>query len=137
MLERGAPDETKRSYRKTYDGASGQAGKSWELLASCHTSGAAVALTGKASEARDVLATVCGWFTEVFDTADLKVAKALLDELSWPLRLQAFAPKSVKAWLRACPDHRISSPPVGLKAADQARSLMSPLGHKRHSVSTI
>ncbi len=30
---------------------------------------------------RDLLAPVYGWFTEGFDTADLKEAKALLDEL--------------------------------------------------------
>ena len=33
------------------------------------------------AEARDLLAPVYGWFTEGFDTADLKEAKALLDEL--------------------------------------------------------
>ena len=33
------------------------------------------------TEARDLLAPVYGWFTEGFDTADLKEAKALLDEL--------------------------------------------------------
>jgi predicted ATPase len=32
-------------------------------------------------EARDVLVPVYGWFTEGFDTPDLKDAKALLDEL--------------------------------------------------------
>jgi len=32
-------------------------------------------------EARDLLASVYGWFTEGFDTQDLKSAKALLDEL--------------------------------------------------------
>jgi predicted ATPase len=37
---------------------------------------------GKRSEARDLLAPVYGWFTEGFDTLDLKEAKALLDELS-------------------------------------------------------
>lgn len=36
----------------------------------------------RAAEARDLLAPVYGWFTEGFDTADLKEAKALLDELS-------------------------------------------------------
>ena len=36
---------------------------------------------GRRSEARDLLAPVYGWFTEGFDTADLKEAKALLDEL--------------------------------------------------------
>ncbi len=34
------------------------------------------------SEARDLLAPVYAWFTEGFDTADFKDAKALLDELS-------------------------------------------------------
>jgi hypothetical protein len=32
--------------------------------------------------ARDLLAPVYGWFTEVFDTPELKDAKALLDDLS-------------------------------------------------------
>ncbi len=36
---------------------------------------------GKQYEARDLLAPVYGWFTEGFDTLDLKEAKALLDEL--------------------------------------------------------
>jgi predicted ATPase len=39
---------------------------------------------GRRSEARDLLAPVYGWFTEGFDTADLKEAKALLDELTEP-----------------------------------------------------
>ena len=34
---------------------------------------------GKRNEARDLLAPVYGWFTEGFDTLDLKEAKALLD----------------------------------------------------------
>ena len=33
-------------------------------------------------EAHDLLALVYGWFTEGFDTADLKEAKALLEELA-------------------------------------------------------
>jgi predicted ATPase len=37
---------------------------------------------GKRDEARDLLAPVYGWFTEGFDTLDLKDAKALLEELS-------------------------------------------------------
>ena len=36
---------------------------------------------GKVSEARELLAPVYGWFTEGFETRDLKEAKALLDEL--------------------------------------------------------
>ena len=55
--------------------------KSWELRA-------AMSMArlwrdqGKRDEARDLLAPVYGWFTEGFDTLDLKEAKALLDELS-------------------------------------------------------
>ncbi len=37
---------------------------------------------GKRDEARDLLAPVYDWFTEGFDTLDLKEAKALLDELA-------------------------------------------------------
>ena len=39
---------------------------------------------GKRQQARDLLAPIYGWFTEGFDTADLKEAKALLDELTEP-----------------------------------------------------
>ena len=37
---------------------------------------------GRRAEARDLLASVYGWFTEGFDTADLKEAKTLLDQLA-------------------------------------------------------
>ena len=37
---------------------------------------------GKRHEARDLLAPVYGWFTEGFDTRDLKEGKALLEELA-------------------------------------------------------
>jgi predicted ATPase len=61
--------------------ASAQKAKSWELRA-------AMSLArlrrdqGKHHEARTLLAPVYGWFTEGFDTRDLKEAKALLDKLS-------------------------------------------------------
>ena len=57
-----------------------QEAKSWELRA-------AMSMArlwrdqGKRDEARDLLAPVYGWFTEGFDSLDLKEAKALLDEL--------------------------------------------------------
>jgi len=35
----------------------------------------------KPQQARELLAPVCGWFTEGFNTLDLKEAKALLDDL--------------------------------------------------------
>ena len=45
--------------------------------------GAALARSGETEDAaRDLLAPVYGWFTEGFDTLDLKEAKALLDELA-------------------------------------------------------
>jgi predicted ATPase len=37
---------------------------------------------GKRQQARELLVPVYGWFTEGFDTLDLKEAKALLDELA-------------------------------------------------------
>ena len=37
---------------------------------------------GKREAARQLLAPIYSWFTEGFDTADLKEAKALLDELA-------------------------------------------------------
>ena len=37
---------------------------------------------GRGAEARDLLAPICGWFTDGFDTPDLKEAKAVLDELA-------------------------------------------------------
>jgi class 3 adenylate cyclase/predicted ATPase len=57
-----------------------QQAKSWELRAA--TSMARLWRDqGKRDAAREVLAPVYGWFTEGFDTLDLKEAKALLDEL--------------------------------------------------------
>jgi predicted ATPase len=40
---------------------------------------------GKVSKARELLAPVYGWFTEGFDTRDLKEAKALLEEVGGTL----------------------------------------------------
>jgi class 3 adenylate cyclase/predicted ATPase/ribosomal protein L40E len=61
--------------------ARGQSAKSLELRA-------AMSLSrlwydqGKKAEARQLLSDIYGWFTEGFDTADLKAAKALIEELS-------------------------------------------------------
>ena len=38
---------------------------------------------GKAQQAGELLAPVYGWFTEGFDTRDLKEARTLLDALAW------------------------------------------------------
>jgi predicted ATPase len=61
--------------------ARAQQAKSWELRAAMSMA-RLWSDQGKRNEARDLLAGVCGWFTEGFDTLDLKEAKALLDELS-------------------------------------------------------
>jgi len=67
-------------YRKALSIAREQEAKLWELRAT-------VSLArlwrdqGHRAEVRDLLAAVYGWFTEGFDTPDLKAAKALLDEL--------------------------------------------------------
>ena len=69
------------SFRQAITVARRQSAKLWELRA-------AMGLTrlwrdqGKRDEARDLLAPVYGWFTEGFDTRDLKEAKALLEELA-------------------------------------------------------
>jgi hypothetical protein len=47
---------------------------------------------GRVREARELLAPVYGWFTEGFDTKDLKEAKALLEELDTAGALAAVAP---------------------------------------------
>ena len=58
-----------------------QQAKSWELRA-------AISMArlwrdqGKRDQARDLLAPIYGWFTEGFDTLDLREAKALLDQLA-------------------------------------------------------
>jgi predicted ATPase len=60
--------------------ARAQQAKSWEL----HAAMSMARLwrdQGKRDEARDLLAPVYNWFTEGFNTLDLKEAKALLDEL--------------------------------------------------------
>jgi predicted ATPase len=61
--------------------ARAQQAKSWELRAAM---GLALLWRdqGKRDEARDLLAPVYSWFTEGFDTLDLKQARALLDELA-------------------------------------------------------
>ncbi len=73
--------EAEACFRQAIDVAQRQSAKSLELRA-------VVSLSrlwqsqGKKDEARQLLAEIYGWFTEGFDTADLKEAKALLDTLN-------------------------------------------------------
>jgi len=74
------PAEAESCFQRAIEIARKQSAKSWELRA---TTSLARLLTkqGKRAEALAMLADIYGWFTEGFDTADLKEAKALLDEL--------------------------------------------------------
>ena len=76
------PDEAQAEFcfGQALDVARRQQARSWELRAA--TSQARLwQKQGKKTEARSLLARIYGWFTEGFDTADLKHAKALLEEL--------------------------------------------------------
>ena len=75
-----AADRAEASYRRAIERARWQEAKSWELRAA--TSLARLwGEQGRQTEARELLAPVYGWFTEGFDTADLKDAEALFEEL--------------------------------------------------------
>jgi predicted ATPase len=75
------PAKAEARFERALAVARAQQAKSWELRA-------AISMArlwrdqGKRDEARELLAPVYGWFTEGFDTLDLKQAKALLDELA-------------------------------------------------------
>jgi predicted ATPase len=82
-LKSPEPDATKAQayFERALSVARAQEAKSWELRAA--TSLARLWRDqGNQNEARELLAPVYGWFTEGFDTRDLKGAKALLDELA-------------------------------------------------------
>ena len=73
--------EAEACFHKAIDIARRQSAKSLELRAVMRLS-RLWKKQGKKEEARQMLAEIYGWFTEGFDTADLKEAKVLLDELS-------------------------------------------------------
>ena len=81
-LQSPKPDATKAQayFERALSVARAQQAKSWELRA-------AMSMArlwrdqGKRQQARELLAPIYGWFSEGFDTLDLKEAKALLDEL--------------------------------------------------------
>lgn len=80
MARPQAIEEAERVYQDAIAAARRQRARSWELRAT--TSLARLLRTqGKNDEARRILAPVYGWFTEGLDTADLRQAKRLLDEL--------------------------------------------------------
>jgi len=78
LLRQGHTEAAEELYRKARSIAEEQGAKLWELRAA-----ASLARLrrdqGRRAEARNLLAPVYGWFTEGFDTPDLREAKALLD----------------------------------------------------------
>jgi predicted ATPase len=73
--------EAEECFQKALDTARGQQGKSLELRAAMSLS-RLWQQQGKQEEAHQLLAEIYSWFTEGFDTLDLKEAKVLLEELS-------------------------------------------------------
>jgi predicted ATPase len=81
LLSRERDTASEAYFERALEVARAQQAKSWELRAA--TSMARLwREQGKRDEARELLAPVYGWFTEGFDTLDLKQAKALLEELA-------------------------------------------------------
>jgi predicted ATPase len=67
-------------FREAIELAQVMSAKAWELRTAMSLA-RLLDNTGRSDEARMMLADIYNWFTEGFDTADLKDAKALLDEL--------------------------------------------------------
>jgi predicted ATPase len=81
LLAQGDAAAAEASLHRAIEVARRQQAKSWELRAT--TSLARLwQKQGQADEARRVLMQIYDWFTEGFDTPDLKEAKAVLEELS-------------------------------------------------------
>ena len=83
LLRQAVPDapQAEACFQQALDVARRQQAKSWELRTAMSLS-RLWQQQGKRTEARELLASIYGWFTEGFDTADLQDAKALLDALS-------------------------------------------------------
>jgi len=81
LMRQGKREEAEVQLRASIDWARQQQAKSWELRSST-TLAELLAERGQRGAARELLAPIYNWFTEGFDTHDLKQAKALLDQLS-------------------------------------------------------
>jgi predicted ATPase len=75
------PEKAEAYFERALAVARQQQAKSWELRSTMSLA-RLWRDQGKREEARELLAPVYGWFTEGFDTLDLKETKALLDELA-------------------------------------------------------
>jgi predicted ATPase len=83
LLRQIVPDapQAEACFQQALDTARRQQAKSWELRAAMSLS-RRWQRQGKRAAAYELLAPVYGWFTEGFDTADLRETKALLEELA-------------------------------------------------------
>jgi class 3 adenylate cyclase/tetratricopeptide (TPR) repeat protein len=81
MRDSSSTSEAEACFRKAIEIAKGQSAK-WRELRAAVSLARLLSDTNRRDEARAMLAEIYNWFTEGFDTADLKDAKALLDELS-------------------------------------------------------
>ncbi len=80
----GTVSEAETAIEKGIAVARRQNAKSWELRGAMSMATASCRQQGRPQEAVALLAPDYAWFTEGFDTADLKEAKTLLDELTEP-----------------------------------------------------
>jgi adenylate cyclase len=81
LQQGGAEAEAEACFRRAIEVARRQSAKSWELRAT-GSLGRLWQKQGQREEARELLQEVYDWFTEGFDTPDLKEAQALLDALA-------------------------------------------------------
>ena len=79
-LRRGYEIEAADDFREAIAVARRIGSKAYELRATGSRAGI-IAKQGNRDEARAMLAEIYNWFTEGFDTADMKDAKALLEQL--------------------------------------------------------
>jgi predicted ATPase len=81
LLNADKDEAAAQSFGDAIELARRQGAKSWELRATTSLA-RLLASQERGDEARSMLAEIYGWFTEGFETADLKDAKVLLDELT-------------------------------------------------------
>jgi predicted ATPase len=80
ICDGSATAEAERCFRQSLEVARAQAARWWELRSSVSLA-RLLRDTNRRDEDRAMLAEIYNWFTEGFDTADLKDAKALLEEM--------------------------------------------------------
>ena len=81
MSDASITAEAEHCFRDSLEVARAQSARWWELRTTTSLA-RLLAATNRRDEARALLANIYNWFTEGFDTVDLKDAKALLGELS-------------------------------------------------------